>query len=650
MQNILRHGIGGFKVLGNNKKTIGVFISHVKSDFQEALSKGIITKARELDYNVAFFTNFGGFGLQAYDKGELLIADLPDYEKLDGIIITPDIILLENLLVKYKENINNRSHCPVVSVRSESSEYYNVLVDDNHVLDEIITHFIEVHGFTRINFLAGPQGVPDADRRLESYKRILREHNLPVEEERIYYGDFWKNTVKFAVEQWLNSPLEKPQAIVCANDYMAFTVCRALEEKGILVPDQIAVTGCDDIEDSAEFTPSLTTARIPVFEMGMEAVIKIDKHNRGIKQPKISYVNSITIYRASCGCKRHWYHESNERRRNHIIVTESLQNEISHNAFMSTDLTGLTKLEEVTGRMWNYIYENENVSHFCMCLKKDWDYYHNADEADHQESCDELTMVVGIKNQERFTKVRCTREELIPSVLAEDKPMFYYFALLHHQEHCFGYVGISFLEIQTYMLTFHAWLMNISNALENIRIHGELNRLVYKLEDMSIRDELTDLYNRRVIETLGRNYLKQCVEEHTKLMVFTADMDKLKYINDNFGHTRGDMALKVVASALTFAADDDEICIRFGGDEFMAIGMDYDEAKTKKFINRFVEELNKFNFMNEHNFSVYVSYGYKLIQPDADTTIESCLVTADTLMYQQKYDKEAKLIKANLVC
>jgi len=241
-------------------------------------------------------------------------------------------------------------------------------------------------------------------------------------------------------------------------------------------------------------------------------------------------------------------------------------------------------------------------------------------------------------------------KELIPIEMAEDEPMAYFFAILHHQEHGFGYVGISFNKVQTYMKTFQAWMVTLSNTLENVRIHSELNRLIFKLEDMSIRDELTELYNRRVLDSLGKKYLKRCVEEHSRLMIFTADMDKLKYINDKFGHSHGDIALKVVANSLQNAADDDEICIRLGGDEFMAIGMYYDEAKMAKFVNRFVEELNKFNFMNEFDFNVYVSYGYFLVLPDEYTTIESCLISADTLMYQQKYDKEAKHVRANLVC
>ena len=242
-----------------------------------------------------------------------------------------------------------------------------------------------------------------------------------------------------------------------------------------------------------------------------------------------------------------------------------------------------------------------------------------------------------------------TRNNLLPKEFLEDEPMNYFFAVLHHGAHCFGYVAINFKEIRTYMRTFQAWLNNVSNSLENVRIHSKLNRLVYKLEDMSIRDELTGLYNRRVLETLGKTYLQLSIEAQSKLMVFIADMDKLKYINDTFGHFYGDVALKVIAVALQKAADDDEICIRLGGDEFMVVGMDYDNEKMKNFLTRFVDELNRFNAMQQHDVRVFISYGYYIITPDQETTIENCMRVADTLMYQQKYEKSTKKIEANIV-
>jgi diguanylate cyclase (GGDEF)-like protein len=632
-------------VFANGRKTIGVFVSQVNEEFQETLSKGISTRAKELNYNVAFFTNFGGYGQQAYDIGELKIADLPNYEDLDGIILAPDTMVLHDLEARVREHIKDRCHCPIVSVRRKIDEYYNVMIDDSIVINEIITHFIKEHKFTRINFLAGPKEHPDSVNRLESYKRILRENNIPIEKERIYHGDFWKFEGYNAVDYWLKLPIERPQAIVCANDNMAITVCNALAERGISVPGEIAVTGCDDAEDAAEYSPSITTARMPIFEMGMEAVEKINKHNLGIEQPKVSYLNTNTIYRSSCGCKRHWYHESNERRRNHILERDALKRAIANNAYMSTDLTGITKLEEVNQKIWGYIYENSNFTHFCLCLNKDWDTYN-----EEETICDdEMIMDVGFKDRIGYSNIRMMKKDVVPNEFAEDRPMIYFIALLHHQEHYFGHVAISFDKIQTYMLTFQAWLINVSNALENVRIHGELNRLVYRLEDMYIRDDLTGLFNRRVLETLGQKYLQQCVREHVKMMVFTADMDKLKYINDNYGHMKGDIALKVVADSLMQAADENEICIRLGGDEFMVLGKEYNEKKIAKFINRFVEGLDNFNRNEEYPFDVFVSYGWNLFLPDENTTLEGSLIAADSKMYQQKYEKETNRIKTNLV-
>jgi diguanylate cyclase (GGDEF)-like protein len=625
-------------VLGSKRKAIGVLISEVNHEFQDNLSKGIITKAKELDYNIAFFTNFGGYGQSAYDIGEAEISKLVNYEELDGIIIAPDTLVLQGLEARYKENINRRCKCPVVSVRREIKEYYNVLIDDYTVLDEIINHLINEHHLTRINFLAGPKGFTDSERRLAAYKKIMTEHQLPVEEERIYYGDFWKFAGYQAVEHWFNSELERPQAIVCANDYMALTVCNALAERGIQVPEEIVVTGCDDVEDAAEFSPSLTTARMPVFEMGMEAVLKIHRRNQGYNEPRNTYMKTITIYRASCGCKKNWYQEGNNRRQNHIRIREGLTRAIIHNAYMSSDLTGLTRLEEINQRIWTYIYENENFTHFCLCLRKDWDDYY--DEVNQAED-NGMIMEVGFKNRVGYSKLPFSVKELIPAEFGEDRSMAYFFAMLHHQEHPFGYIAIAFDTIKTYMLTFQAWLINVSNALENVRVHNELNRLITRLEETSIRDDLTGLYNRRALNTIGNRYLKQCIQAHSRLMVFTADMDKLKFINDKFGHAYGDVALKVVAEAMQQAADDNEICIRLGGDEFMAIGMEYDEEKLDRFIERFQSSLNRFNFIKDYDFGVYVSYGCHLILPDENTTIESCLNVADKLMYHQKKGKES---------
>jgi diguanylate cyclase (GGDEF)-like protein len=122
-------------------------------------------------------------------------------------------------------------------------------------------------------------------------------------------------------------------------------------------------------------------------------------------------------------------------------------------------------------------------------------------------------------------------------------------------------------------------------------------------------------------------------------MVFSADMDKLKIINDNFGHANGDIAIKTVADALLYASEDDELCIRISGDEFAVIGMDYDQPKMKEFIDRFESKLDQINQEDGREYKVYVSFGWCIIKPNERTSIEDCLIASDSKMYQQKYQK-----------
>lgn len=632
----------------NGRKTIGVFISQINVEYQERLCKGIYSRAQELDYNVIFFTNFGGYGQDEYDQGELQIADLPNYQSLDGIILATDTMVVENLEQRIKDYIEERSNCPVVGVRRKVDEYYNVLIEDSKVLEEIIRHFIEVHGFTKLNFLAGPQDHPDSQKRLSCYKRVLAEYDIPIEEERIFYGDFWKEKGKDAVAYWMSSNLSKPEVIICASDYMAITVAEELKRRGISVPSDVAISGFDDLIDSSEYIPSITTAKMPIEEMGMEAVSKINRIHEGHKEEQITYMDTKTIYRESCGCDYNSENERKERKKQYFKINDELNREIVRNAYMSVDLVRITALEEMNRRLRYYVYENRGFTDFYMCMYKDWQSIKEDNEYI-RDSDEEILMEVGIKNGVDYSKISFSRQHLIPVQFEDDKPLIYFVAILHHQSVNFGYIAIAYEKIQTYMKTFQTWIINVSNVLENIRVHNELKRLVYKLEDMYIRDELTGLYNRRGLENLGKKYIDRAVEKNEKIMVLTADLDKLKEINDNYGHAGGDIALRVVADALAFAADDDEICVRFGGDEFSVIGLEYDEEKSHRFIRRFIDKINSVNQSGMHEFKIYVSYGWDLIAPNEDTTVEESLAKADGRMYQQKKEKESLRLRANLL-
>lgn len=628
----------------NKRKTIGVFITQAYYEFQDLLCRGICSRAYDLGYNVAIFSNFDGDGEYKYEKGEKNIGCLPEYEELDGIILLLDTMLINGFKSNVINNIKEYCKCPVVSVRQYMEEYQNVLIEDTTVLDDVIRHFIKDHKYTKLNFLSGPKDNPIAIERLKAYCRILSENDIPIEEDRIYHGDFWKFAAADAVDKWLADPSRRPEAIICANDYMAIAVCNALTERGILVPREIAVSGCDNIEVTKDFIPPITTIGIPVFDMGMEAVDKIHMENQGKELERTSYLKSITYIRESCGCKSVNNCEDVLRRRNYIInEVEDKDKAISNNAYMSIDLTGVTNLDVLNKKLTSYIYLNEGLSSFYMCLYKDWDKYIDDNEHKSRFFDREVSMEVGMKNGSWLQKVDFNSKELLPLVYMDEEPQFFYFNMLHHQEKCYGYAAISFKRFQAYKPSYQGWLINLCNALENIKTHNELNRLIYKLEDVSVKDELTGLYNRRALHTLGQKYLNHSIENSSALMVFSADMDNLKYINDRYGHAKGDIAIKVVADSLMNASEDDEICIRMGGDEFAVVGVEYDDNKINKFVSSFEKEIETVNQDSEYEFVISISYGWSITTANKETDLEECLGVADTKMYQQKhYKKQSK--------
>lgn len=629
----------------NNRKTIGVFVTQVHQEFQRVLARGINKRAQELGYNVAYFSNFLGYGEFQYEMGERDIALLPWYEDLDGIILLPDTMFVHGFDEQIREYVRRFASCPVVSVRQKSEGTYNVVVDDSTILDEILEHFIIDHGYKKINMLTGPKENPVSHVRLDAYRRIMKKHNLEVKEEQIFFGDYWKFLGYDAVNYWLSDPELVPEAIICANDYMAITVCNALAEKGLAVPRDVAVSGCDNIIVTEDFSPNITTAGIPAYDMGLEAVDKIDRCNRGLKEELTSLMPTVTYIRESCGCSVHSPSELRTLRRNDVIKDlDAAERAIYNNGFMSVELTNVKTVDELDRKLASYTYMNEGFASFYMCLYQNWEEFGQEDQAD-KKNKEDMILEVGIRNGVWLQKTKFSRRELIPEIYTEDIPQIFYFNALHYQEISYGYTAVSFYNTLPYQASYQGWLINICNALENIRIHNMLNRLVSRLEDMYIKDELTGLYNRRALAQLGQKYLDQCVKNQSRLMVFSADMDKLKFINDNFGHSFGDVAIKAVATALLSAAKDDEICIRVSGDEFVVIGMEYDQVKIEEFITNFEANINQYNNSSNQPFKVHVSYGWSIVKPTAGVTLEEYLIISDSKMYQQKYQKEALLLK-----
>jgi diguanylate cyclase (GGDEF)-like protein/PAS domain S-box-containing protein len=172
----------------------------------------------------------------------------------------------------------------------------------------------------------------------------------------------------------------------------------------------------------------------------------------------------------------------------------------------------------------------------------------------------------------------------------------------------------------------------------------KLARANRKLKEMSLKDDLTGLYNRRGFLTMGQQHLKTILRIKKPAFLLFLDVDGLKSVNDTYGHALGDDALVAVGRIMKETLRESDIAGRIGGDEFAAIVTRTSRGDEKRILRRFQVNIADFNKGAGLPFDISLSLGIIPICPDATLILEDFLSQADLKMYMNK-GKEIRKLK-----
>ncbi len=631
-----------------DKKNIAVFMPILYQEFTREIRQGIESQAKEYDFNLVFFTTFSdnnGIALTGeknslYDEGEKAIFRMVNFNNFDAVIMLWDEFIIDHrddlLSVIYKH-----CKCPVVNIRTYLPGVYNIMVDDNAAFYELIQHLIVDHGCRKLNFVSGPKENPHSMGRLEVYKKVLSDYYIEFDENRIYYGNFWKNSGEPAIEQFYKDEKTKPDAIICANDFMAIGVINGLNNREIKIPEDVIVVGYDDVKESEYHSPALTTVRQPVVEMGQKAVEVINDIFNLKKVPEVSYVKAKMIRRQSCGCEDL---EKKSYKPYSTILSEELE-KVEHIQMaattMVTFMANVSDFDDFLSKLCEFTSLETGFDDFALCLAHNWETQLETPSVNYATSDEEVNLVAGMLDGKRVEPVRFSIKRLLPENYLSDRRYSYYIMPIHYQTYYMGYLAVSIkYDVPSYN-SIKAWLLHMESALENVRIRKKLNKVVGELENLYVRDTLTGLYNRRGMDRYLKEFYDYCKQNKSNLMVMELDMDGLKHVNDTYGHADGDICIIMIANAMVSAAKHNEVCIRSGGDEYIVLGRDYTEENLKEFIdnfNKFIEHANK-TLSKEYTFGA--SIGYYMDVPDGSIGTEEYIKKADEAMYEDKKKRKA---------
>jgi diguanylate cyclase (GGDEF)-like protein len=160
------------------------------------------------------------------------------------------------------------------------------------------------------------------------------------------------------------------------------------------------------------------------------------------------------------------------------------------------------------------------------------------------------------------------------------------------------------------------------------------------LRNLAITDPLTGLDNRRGFLSLAEQQLKLSARNKRGVLLYFADIDGLKWINDTLGHMEGDKALLEAAGVLQETFRTSDIIARLGGDEFAALAVDITEANSEIFSARLQSLIETRNNQENRRYRLSISIGCSYYDPENPRSLDELMTHADQLMYEQKQNKK----------
>ena len=622
------------------RKTIAILVGTPDGFFRNKALNGIIKQAKSLDYNVAVFSVFTlSDDGSKHQQGENNLYRLITECDIAGAVLVDYSFWASSVkkfiydLVKSIPGFNM-----VVIDNTDIEGFKGICPNDRKNFRKMTDHLIEVHGFKKIYCLTGMEEYSVSHDRLNGYKDSMRAHGLEWKDEWCIFGDFWIQRATLLAEEIASGKIERPEAVVCANDKSAITLVNELILRDIKVPEDIAVVGYDFDSEAITNDPALTTCTRPDLYNGEKCVCRLHYNLTGELIEPLDPETGFFVSGESCGCRRD---VSFAREYNEYVHREQASKNSFRFAYMQEFLMASESYDELITNISSRFYLIYGISTFVLALNRDWNLFRENDKEYIRDGYSrEMFEAIAWKEGEIIRNVPFSPRDLFPpDILLEERPVACFFNAVHFEDRCLGYQVVRFKDDENVFPEdiYHSWSSSVSVSLEYIRMQERMKLMYNRAFSNSVRDGMTGLYNRQGYELYADEVFRSARARKQRLLIVVADLDDLKMINDNFGHSEGDNAINVCARALQTCCGNGEYCVRSGGDEFIVMGSyDYDEATPIFYRSRIDGYLARYNASSDKPYKIGMSAGFFLEYTDDYGCIDQCLKIADERMYSDK--------------
>ena len=554
-------------------KRIGVIIGKIYKTTNRRQLSGILEESFSRNISVRIFIMHEEHQ-QTKSRTESLL-HMIQFSRLDGLVFVPYSFASKEYSDEIERFLLENCSKPIVRIGIEHKPFVPVWYHDRAEMAEITRHLIQVHHCRNLLCLTGQAENPVSLERLAGFQEALAEAGIPYEEEKnAVYGDFYLFAAQKLAQEFADNSRPLPEAVVCANDMMAVSLCDALRNHQIAVPEDVLVTGYDGVIESALHLPPVTTYAPSWEQLGRNALCQLYELMTGKNLVSSKSETGRLLCRESCGC----YHSPNLSETLDFNYPRLEENYIDSS--LSVRLLSCTTLEEFVRAMYdlNYVFfdpEYYDRERYALCLCENWNEENHAVHV-HGGYSEKMMRMHYTGGYTLFPTV----EMLPPDFRKSEQPTATFFSALYFQDRCFGYSVLQYTGIadgvNPYYLRF---CREISNALEFLRVRNQLQSLAYHDYFSQVRDTLTGLYKLNQLPHIWKDYLEDVATRNEKRFWIALHIGGLYRLAEIGGTLQKDKLLVAFAEYLQNVCSYHEKCLRAGESDFLILGSEPDFSK-----------------------------------------------------------------------
>lgn len=290
------------RVAANGRWTLGVVTHGAGDPNSHNVWAGVAAKAAERDVNLICFPGKplrSPFGFEAQSN---VLYDLISQRSIDGLVIWASGLPLFVDPPALSAFCRRYQAMPIVTVGIVVDGLPGVRVDNYSGMRAVVEHLVSAHGRKRVAFIRGPEGHQEAEERYRAYLDAIAQTGLPLLPELVLPGNFKESGGANAIDGFLQGSVPLFDALVGASDNMAIGAMKALQRRGVRVPDDVAIAGLNDEAQSAVVSPPLTTCPLHFFEQAERAtdMALVLLEGQPVEQEVV--LPTRLLARQSCGC------------------------------------------------------------------------------------------------------------------------------------------------------------------------------------------------------------------------------------------------------------------------------------------------------------------------------------------------------------